>query len=186
MCTTVQDVHFSNVSLYVSTSCDIASDLLSTLASLVHVALSSLDLVMILPITLLSKLQMRSTIKWALIALFGSGIFIIVLAAVRLRFTSPTGSHHVHPKWLCVFSITEAAVAVIVSCTPILRKFFTSKHVAREPARHFPANLCGLRRNQTFDTSDASDARSASREDIPAITLEERDSVKLLEHRAMP
>lgn len=57
--------------------------------------------------------------------IFSVGIIIIIFAVLRVVYTRPSIGH-VDPKWLCIMSITESSVAVMVSCAPPLRRLYTS------------------------------------------------------------
>ena len=78
---------------------------------------------MALPLSILPKLYTTRSRKLALAGVFSVGFIIIVFAILRLVKTRPNNTH-VNPKWLCIFSVTEASVAVMVSCAPALRSLF--------------------------------------------------------------
>jgi hypothetical protein len=84
---------------------------------------------MALPLSILWNLRLDTRKRIGLAALFSAGGLIIAFAVLRLIKTAPSYGH-VDAKWLCVMSVTEASVAVIVSCTPVFRSFLVKRNVA--------------------------------------------------------
>lgn len=91
--------------------------------------------VMVLPLTLLWKLQLSTSKKVALGGLFSAGLVIIAFAILRLVLTLPGQNRHVNPKWLALMSSTEACIAVIVSCAPPFKVFLNRRQVHTSPRR---------------------------------------------------
>lgn len=84
---------------------------------------------MALPLSILWNLRLDTRKRLGLAALFSAGGLIIAFAVIRLIKTAPSYGH-VDAKWLCVMSVTEGSVAVIVSCTPVFRSFLVKRNVA--------------------------------------------------------
>jgi len=102
--------------------------------------------------SVLWHLRVTHSQKIGLSFLFAAGFIIIAFAVIRLTLTLPNKAH-VNPKWLCLMSVTESSVAVIVGCAPALRVFF--RHAAmRNGAR-------GADRRADLDRSDPRDAAAA-------------------------
>ncbi len=85
---------------------------------------------MLLPLSLLHGLRTNGKTKLALGLLFSAGFVIITFAGVRLYTTKPAPTANVNAKWLCLMSITESTIAVIVSCAPPFRILLTQNSKA--------------------------------------------------------
>ena len=91
--------------------------------------------VMALPLSILFSLHMNTRTKVALGGLFLTGFIIVLFAILRLVYTIPS-DEHVNPKWLEIWSSTEACIAVSVSCAPPFRKYFISRARTASTQRH--------------------------------------------------
>lgn len=85
---------------------------------------------MLLPLSLLYGLRTNGKTKLALGLLFSAGFVIIAFAGVRLYTTKPEPTANVNAKWLCLMSMTESTIAVIVSCAPPFRILLTQNSKA--------------------------------------------------------
>jgi len=115
---------------------------------------------MALPLSILYNLNLDTKKRVGLAALFSAGGLIIAFAVIRLIKTAPAYGH-VDAKWLCIMSITECAVAVSVSCTPVFRGFFVKRG---QNSHHSQSN--------TGNTSSGRDSRMMRKSQVIAASWE--------------
>lgn len=104
---------------------------------------------MALPMSVLWHLRVTHSQRIGLSFLFAAGLIIIAFAVIRLTLTLPNKAH-VNPKWLCLMSVTESSVAVMVGCAPALRVFF--RHAAMR------SGMRGADRRADLNRGDLRDA----------------------------
>ena len=114
---------------------------------------------MALPMSVLWHLRVTHSQKIGLSFLFAAGFIIIAFAVIRLTLTLPNKAH-VNPKWLCIMSVTESSVAVIVGCAPALRVFF--RRAAMRNGARGADRRADLDRSDPHDTGGMQPLRSGS------------------------
>jgi len=89
------------------------------------------DVVLIcLPITMVSQLQMKLKQKLGVAAIFALGIFVVIASIIRAYF-----SHNGAQMITCTVSMVEASVAIVAACLPPLRNFILG-HSTTNPSSY--------------------------------------------------
>lgn len=130
--------------------------------------------------SILYNLNVTRSQKIGLFFLFFSGFVIIAFAVIRLVLTLPTKTH-VNPKWLCVLSMTECAVAIIVGCAPVLRVYF--RKASKGSGRHHMSHeALTSDRRAPADRSDHSSETAVSRSPYTRSSVEQIGLVEMLKN----
>lgn len=79
---------------------------------------------MMLPLSLLPRLQIKKRKKYALAVLFSAGVLIILVAGIRINITRPP-----QRVLLAIFSLAESTIAILVASMPT----FYAKRPAKRP-----------------------------------------------------
>ncbi|KAL8825387.1 MAG: hypothetical protein Q9170_007811 [Blastenia crenularia] len=137
-------------------------------------------LVMALGLKLLWNLQIALKEKLALAAMFSVGLIKITIAVIRVVRIGASATH-VNPIWLALWTMTEAAVAVVVACLPSFRVLFA--HGRRRSELRRAINLRKMSRHHSQSNSNGMSRRLESREHPYAAQNQAITDESLHEHR---
>lgn len=137
------------------------------------------DTVVLLPMSLIQKLTTRTSFERITVAaVFAAALLVVILAVLRLCFTTPGSDTHVDPRWLTIWSISEGAVAVCAAAAPAFAHMFR-KHKS-STAASYPSKRRG-RSNGDSGHSEATltsgQRRSLARDGalaVPPVTRPDR------------
>ncbi|KAI4955674.1 hypothetical protein J4E91_001535 [Alternaria rosae] len=107
-----------------------------------------------LPITMVSRLQMKLKQKLGVAGIFALGFFVVIASIVRAYY-----SHRNETMLTCTVSMIETAIAIIATCLPALRSMIlgtnnTTKDSANSYGRHY--ELSSARRKASGNRLTAS------------------------------
>ncbi|KAL2003384.1 hypothetical protein VTN02DRAFT_4120 [Thermoascus thermophilus] len=92
-------------------------------------------IIILLPIPVLLKLQLRTRQKAVLIALFCLGFFVTVIQIIRI-FTIKNLKSYTNSEPIVIWSIVEISLGVIITCVPTYGTLFRSFSQAYSSYRH--------------------------------------------------
>lgn len=114
MCQTERDAKASVISLFYAFAVDIITDMMSEYFASQNVTspvVLTRNLVMILPLQILWRLQLSPMRKYSIMAIFGVGTICIITSIIRVvQIRSQSGSKQPSPSWLELWAMVEAAV----------------------------------------------------------------------------
>ncbi|EFQ97077.1 hypothetical protein MGYG_00120 [Nannizzia gypsea CBS 118893] len=116
-CLSAKTLKLEAISMYVTTICDVLTDIL----------------IMSVPVAFVLKSSLPRSQKLGLVGLFLLGLAVVVMAILR-NLETDGKSKHPPPSWLLFWSAMEATVAVMVSCFASYKSLFTSH--SRSTAYH--------------------------------------------------
>ncbi|KAM5434257.1 hypothetical protein MferCBS31731_006751 [Microsporum ferrugineum] len=108
-CLSPRTLKLEAVSMYVTTICDVITDIL----------------IMSVPVAFVLKSSLPNPQKLGLVGLFMLGLAVVVMAILR-NLETDGKSKHPPPSWLLFWSAMEATVAVMVSCFASYKSLFTT------------------------------------------------------------
>ncbi|PVI00359.1 hypothetical protein DM02DRAFT_655563 [Periconia macrospinosa] len=101
-------------------------------------------IIMILPIAMVSRLQMKLKQKLGVASMFALGFFVIISSIVRAYY-----SHRNETMLTCTVSMVESAIALIIACLPALRSMIIGGSTRGDPSsygRHYELSSTGARK----------------------------------------
>ncbi|KAK2872042.1 hypothetical protein FQN49_002603 [Arthroderma sp. PD_2] len=116
-CISPKTLKLEAISMYVTTICDVFTDIL----------------IMSVPVAFVLKSSLPMSQKLGLVGLFMLGLAVVVMSILR-NLETDGKSKHPPPSWLLFWSAMEATVAVMVSCFASYKSLFTTR--ARPTAYH--------------------------------------------------
>ncbi|KAL2060205.1 hypothetical protein VTL71DRAFT_9600 [Oculimacula yallundae] len=110
--------------------------------------------IMILPISMVAKLQMPLKQKLGVAAMFALGFFVIIASIIRAYYSSKNET-----MLTCTVSMVETAVAIIATCLPALRTVILGRGLSRVSKSSGPHYELGSSRHTKIQASVAATSR---------------------------
>lgn len=104
-------------------------------------------IIICLPITMVSRLQMKLKDKIGVAGIFALGFFVVIASIVRAYYSKKNET-----MLTCTVSMIETAIAVIATCLPALRSMIlgtnTTKGDSKSYGRHYELSSAGRKANE--------------------------------------